>query len=376
MFDKNDIAWMNHAILLAKNGLCTTRQNPRVGCVLVKNGEKIAQGWHEFPGGPHAEVNALAQAGVHAKGATCYVSLGPCTHFGKTPPCTEALIKAGVARVIAGSIDPNPLVDSKTKALLNQAGIQFEAGLCEEQARALNPGFFMRMQNKRPFVRLKTAMSLDGRTAMQNGQSQWITGPKARARVQLLRAQSTAIITGINSVLIDNPSLNVRDEEILKIPYFEQPIRVILDSQLRMPLDAKLLSLPGEVWIYTAAAHHEKSAQLQQKGAKIYQMPLQDEHISLSAVLNHLAQQQVNEVLVEAGHTLNGAFLQENLVDEWYLFVAPKIMGDAALGLCTLPGLTQLSQAVELKITQHFQVGEDWCYIATPNKGETCSQAS
>ncbi len=354
MFNEADKAWMRLAIELAKKGLYTTRENPRVGCVLVKNGEKIGEGWHEFPGGPHAEVNALLQAGDHAKEATCYVTLAPCTHFGKTPPCFDALNKAQVGRIIAATLDPNPLVHS----------VNIESGLCQDEALALNPGFFMRMQTQRPFVRLKTAMSLDGRTAMQNGQSKWITGSKARLLVQNIRAQSCVILTGINTVLMDDPSLTVRDEDILQNPYFKQPTRVILDSQLRMPIDAKLLTLPGNVWIYTGVDHPEKIQQLQAKGAQVYILPANNQQVDLRLMLAHLAQQKINEVLVEAGSVLNGAFLQADLVDEWHLFVAPKLMGEDARGLCTLPGVTQLSQAIHLNIKQHFQVGEDWCYIA------------
>ncbi len=359
MVSDADIAWMKRAIELAKNGLYTTRENPRVGCVLVKNGEKIGEGWHEFPGGPHAEINALAQAGERAQGATCYVTLAPCTHYGKTPPCSEALIKANIGRVITGSLDPNPQVTNHP---------EMESGLCEEEAMTLNPGFFMRMRVGRPFVRLKTAMSLDGRTAMQNGQSQWITGVDSRARVQKLRAQSCAILTGINTVLMDNPSLTVRDEEILKNPYFKQPTRVILDSQLRMPVDAKLLSLPGKVWIYTCKGDPQKIAALKDKGAEVYVIRKKNKSVDLHAVLKHLAEKKINEVLVEAGSILNGAFLQENLVDEWHLFVAPKLMGDAARGLCTLPSVTQLSQAIDLEIKQHLTMGVDQYYIVKVKK--------
>lgn len=353
MFNEADSAWMQHAIALAKNGNYTTRENPRVGCVLVKNGEKIGEGWHEFPGGPHAEINALAQAGENARGSTCYVSLQPCTHFGKTPPCSDALKKAGIARIIAATQDPNPLVSNEN----------IEYGLCESEAFDLNPGFFMRMQKNRPFIRLKTAMSLDGRTAMENGQSQWITGPASRAYVQKLRAQSCAILTSINTVLFDNPSLTVRDEAIIALPHFKQPIRVILDSQLRMPLDAKLLTLPGGVWIYTCVNNSEKTKLLNEKGAQVFVLPSSGKHLDLSAVLAHLAQQKINEVLVEAGSVLNGAFLQAGLVDEWVLFVAPKIMGDNARGLCALPDISELSQAINLEIKQHFQIGEDYCYV-------------
>jgi diaminohydroxyphosphoribosylaminopyrimidine deaminase / 5-amino-6-(5-phosphoribosylamino)uracil reductase len=351
MYNETDIAWMTYAITLAKKGMYTTRENPRVGCVLVKNGEKIGEGWHEFPGGPHAEVNALKQAGMAAKDATCYVTLAPCTHYGKTPPCFDALKKAGIGRIIAATRDPNPLVDHT----------DIESGLCSDEARALNPGFFMRMQSGRPFVRLKTGMSLDGRTAMQNGQSQWITGPDARSLVQKIRAQSDVILTGINTVLMDDPSLTVRDDEILAQAHFKQPIRVILDRQLRIPLHAKLLQLPGPVWIYTEVNHQEKIQQLSAMGATVHIMPT----LEIDAVLKDLAKAKINEVLVEAGSILNGAFLQANLVDEWHLFVAPKILGDAAHGLCTLPQVTQLSQAIALNMKQCCRVGEDYYYIAS-----------
>ncbi|MGA2655283.1 MAG: bifunctional diaminohydroxyphosphoribosylaminopyrimidine deaminase/5-amino-6-(5-phosphoribosylamino)uracil reductase RibD, partial [Gammaproteobacteria bacterium] len=289
MFNENDRAWMMEAIALAKNGVYTTRENPRVGCVLVKNGEIIAKAWHEFPGGPHAEVNALAKAGEEAKDATCYVSLSPCTHFGKTPPCYEALKTAGIARIIAATRDPNPLVDELENV---------EYDLCQDEAQALNPGFFMRMQQQRPFIRLKTGMSLDGRTAMENGQSQWITGTKAREYVQKIRAQSCAILTGINTVLLDNPKLTVRDETILATPHFKQPVRVILDTHLRMPLDAKLFDEKSEIWIYTAAQNNDKIKQLQDKGAKVFMIAQNKTHLDLHEVLKHLAEQKINEVLV------------------------------------------------------------------------------
>lgn len=353
MFTETDRTWMNQAIELAKHGMYTTRENPRVGCVLVKNGQKIAQGWHEFPGGPHAEINALKQAGENALGATCYVSLSPCTHFGKTPPCYDALKKAGIARIVAATTDPNPHVNT----------LEIEYGLCETEAKALNPGFFMRMQWQRPFIRLKTGMSLDGRTALENGESKWITGEKSREYVQKIRAQSSAILTGIDTVLCDNPSLTVRDETILALPYFKQPIRVILDTHLRIPLNAKLFDEQGEIWIYTAKQNDGKIKQLQEKGAQVFMVAQDKMHLDLNQVVKHLASQNINEVLVEAGSTLNGAFLQNNLVDEWIIFVAPKILGDKARGLCTLPDIAELSQAVNLEIKQHFQIGEDYCYI-------------
>lgn len=356
--NKTDNAWMIEAIELAKKGIYTTRENPRVGCVLVKNNQKIAEGWHEFPGGPHAEINALIKAGDHANGATCYVSLSPCTHFGKTPPCYDALKKAGIKKIIAATHDPNPAV----KAL------DIAYGLCETEAKALNPGFFMRMQNQRPFIRLKSGMSLDGRTAMENGQSQWITGEKSREYVQQLRAQSCAILTGINTVLFDNPSLTVRDENILALPHFKQPVRVILDTNLRIPLDAKLFDTTGDIWIYTAEHNSEKIKPLQDKGAKVFIVSKDKTHLNILEILKHLGQQNINEVLVEAGSTLNGAFLQAGLVDEWQILVAPKILGDKAKPLCTLNGISQLSQAINLNIKQHFQMGEDFCYIAEVKK--------
>ncbi|HLF67386.1 MAG TPA: bifunctional diaminohydroxyphosphoribosylaminopyrimidine deaminase/5-amino-6-(5-phosphoribosylamino)uracil reductase RibD, partial [Gammaproteobacteria bacterium] len=286
-------------------------------------------------------------------------------HYGKTPPCTEALIQAGITRVVVACEDPNPLVGKNSQERLMQAGIAYASGLCQAEAHALNQGFFMRMQAQRPFVRLKTAMSLDGRTAMKCGQSQWITGIPSRQLVQKLRAQSDVILTGIETVLIDDPSLTVRDEEILSLTHFKPPHRVILDTALRMPLGAKLLSLPAEVWIYTCSADEEKKAALSERGAKIFMMPEKDRCVDLVAVMHHLAEQQVNEVLVEAGSRLNGSFLQAGLVDEWHLFIAPKIMGDTARGLCTLP-ITELTEAYALTIKQHFQVGEDWCVIAHP----------
>jgi diaminohydroxyphosphoribosylaminopyrimidine deaminase/5-amino-6-(5-phosphoribosylamino)uracil reductase len=341
---------MARALQLAARGLFTTSPNPRVGCVIVSDDQVVGEGWHERAGTPHAEIHALKAAGEAARGATVYVTLEPCSHHGRTPPCAEALINAGVARVVAAMSDPNPLVAGGGISMLTLAGIDAEVGLMETEARALNPGFVSRMTRQRPWVRLKTAATLDGKTALANGASQWITGAAARADVQTLRARACAILTGSGTVLADNPRMNVRDFDIGR-----QPLRVVVDSVLRTPATAAIL--PALV-----ACHHAEPAAraaLEQAGAEVVELPGVDGRVDLVALLALLAQRGVNELHVEAGAALNGALLAAGLVDEWVAYVAPMAVGDDARGLFAQPPLTSLADAARFKLADVRQLGGD-----------------
>lgn len=368
---RDDVHYMTRAIELARRGLYTTQPNPRVGCVLVRDGAVVGEGWHRKAGEPHAERNALADAGDNARGATAYVTLEPCSHHGRTPPCADGLIEAGVARVVAAMVDPNPQVAGQGMARLAAAGIETHTGVLQADAAALNPGFIKRMTCGRPYVRCKLAMSLDGRTAMASGESQWITGAAARKDVQRLRARSDAIVTGIGTVLADDPSMNVR----LSAPelpgvgsddYLRQPLRVVLDSRLRMPASAKMLSLPGDTLVLTCVEDLAHGVELASAGAEVLSLPASDGELSLPAVLDELGRRQVNEVLVEAGPVLAGAALAAGLIDELIVYLAPHIMGDAARGLFHLPGLERMADRVPLKITDIRAVGDDWRITARP----------
>ena len=358
---------MTLALQLAEQGLYTTTPNPRVGCVIVKNNRIIGQGAHLKAGEPHAEVLALRTAGERAKGADVYVTLEPCNHHGRTPPCVDALIQAGVGRVVVAMQDPNPLVAGNGVKRLQASGIQVEVGLMESVAFNLNSGFIARMTCGLPYVRCKIAASLDGRTALNNYQSQWITGEAARADVQHWRAQSCAIITGIGTVLADNPSMNVRLSDISR-----QPLRVIVDSQLQTPLDCKLLSTshPQSAPVLIAYANDANQQQqlLMAKGVRLLQLPNQNGNVDLTALLATLAQQGVNEVLLEAGQGLNGAFLQAGLIDELILYYAPKLMGTDAKGMFAVPELTNMQQVTHLQIIDVRQFGQDIRLRAKPKK--------
>lgn len=348
---------MSSALQLAERGLYTTDPNPRVGCVLVKDGVVVGEGWHVRAGEAHAEINALAQAGAQARGATAYVTLEPCCHQGRTPPCSDALISAGVTRVVAALIDPNPRVAGQGLAQLQSAGISVENGILAAQAEALNPGFVMRMRKGRPFVRAKLAMSLDGRTAMATGESKWITSEAARADVQRLRARSSAIISGIGTVLMDDPSLTVRMDGVANV---RQPLRVVLDPYLSMSPDARLLSLPGRTLVCTAVDDAALREQLVRAGAEVVRIASQGDALDLRAMLEMLAIEQVNEVLLETGATLSGAMLRAGLIDELVIYMAPHLMGDSARGLFHLPGLTEMNDRVALDISDIRAVGKDW----------------
>lgn len=352
--------YMMRALQLAERGLFTTAPNPRVGCVIVKEGVIVGEGWHERAGEPHAEINALRAAGEQARGATAYVTLEPCCHHGRTPPCTDALIAAGVKAVIAAMVDPDPRVAGQGLAQLTAAGITVSQGVLTTQAEALNPGFVMRLRQGRPWMRAKLAMSLDGRTAMASGESRWITGNAARADVQRWRARSAAILTGINTVLADDPSLNIRGA-LTDAKFERQPLRVILDTDLRLPASARLLSLPGRTLVCTALDDAAKHAALRAAGADVRAVPrAADGHVDLAAVMSLLASEQINEALVEAGPSLNGALLQAGLIDELLIYLAPHLMGDAARGLFHLPGLQAMRDRINLDIVDIRAVGRDW----------------
>ena len=360
-FTALDHEHMARAIQLAARGLYTTDPNPRVGCVIVKNGQVIGEGWHVRAGEAHAEIHALQQAGEQAQAATAYVSLEPCCHHGKTPPCSDALIAAQVARVVVAMQDPNPRVAGNGMRQLQAAGIQVELGLLEAQAKALNPGFIQRMQMRRPYVRNKLAMSLDGRTAMADGESKWITGDAARQDVQRLRARSSAIMTGVGTVLADDPALTVRLADTER-----QPLRVIIDSNLSTPLTARLLKEPGETLIMTVNPDPDLQASLRDAGAEVVQIGNAGQDVDLKLVLANLAERNINEVLLETGATLSGAMLEAQLINEMVFYMAPLLMGDAARGLYRLPQLQQMADRIELDIQDVRPVGKDLRITATP----------
>jgi diaminohydroxyphosphoribosylaminopyrimidine deaminase/5-amino-6-(5-phosphoribosylamino)uracil reductase len=350
-----DYRFMARAVRLAARGLYSTQPNPRVGCVLVRDDRITGEGWHEAAGGPHAEIRALEQAGAKAAGADCYVSLEPCNHHGRTPPCTEALIRAGVRRVIAAMTDPDPRMAGRGLARLQEEGIDTAHGLLEAQAAVLNRGYMRRLTQGLPLIRCKQALSLDGRTAMASGESKWITGEAARRDVQRLRARSCAVLTGIGTVLKDDPRLDVRD---VTLPGQRQPLRVVLDRELRMPADARMLSIPGRTLIFSHDADNsDKHGVLKGAGAEVI---ILEERDFLRGVLKYLAgKEQVNEVLVEAGATLTGALLQDGLVDELILYQAPVILGDSARGLFHLPHLQNMKDRVKLTLTECRHIGGD-----------------
>ncbi|MGB9494636.1 MAG: bifunctional diaminohydroxyphosphoribosylaminopyrimidine deaminase/5-amino-6-(5-phosphoribosylamino)uracil reductase RibD [Azonexus sp.] len=357
-FSAVDHGKMARALQLAERGLWTTAPNPRVGCVLTRDGVIVGEGWHETAGEPHAEVHALRAAGDAARGATAYVTLEPCSHHGRTPPCAEALIAAGVSRVVAAMGDPNPLVAGAGLALLEQAGIATASGLLESEARELNIGFVARMTRGRPWLRLKAAASLDGKTALNNGVSQWITGPEARRDGQRWRARACAILTGIGTVRDDDPQLNVRDFATPR-----QPLRVIVDSRLETPVNARILQ-GGQVLVAGAVEDVEKAELLRSTGAEVQIFPNAAGKVDLKALLEFLAQRGINEVHAEAGFKLNGSLLREGLVDELLLYLAPCLIGHVASGLFNLPELATLDDKRRLRIHDLRQIGEDIRLIA------------
>jgi len=363
---QQDTVYMAEAIQLAWKGLYTTEPNPRVGCVLVKNSRIVGRGWHQKAGEGHAEVNAIKDAGSQAKGSTAYVSLEPCSHFGKTPPCANALIQAGVIRVVSAMKDPNPEVSGSGFNLLQKAGIQVESGLLELQAQALNLGFIKRMQTKRPFVRIKMAVSVDGRTAMASGESKWITGAAAREDVQRLRARSSAVISGIGTVLYDDAALTVRSSELGLENADEiskrQPLRVILDSGAQIPEHAKLFASAGPILLVVSSKARVADGILQHSNVSVFRLPAGTKESvrsnSVELVLAELARRGCNEVLVEAGASLAGSFIRENCWDELVLYIAPKLMGSLARPLANLP-MEYMSEAKSLQLKDMRVVGDD-----------------
>ena len=356
-----DLSYMAQAVQLAKQGLCSVSPNPRVGCVLVKDGAVIAQGWHIAAGGAHAEIHALQQAGANANGATAYVTLEPCSHHGKTPPCCDALIQAGIARVVYGMQDPNPQVSGAGLQKLRDAGIAVEGPVLEQPAQALNPGFIKRMRHGLPFVRIKMAMSLDGRTAMASGESQWITGAAARHDVQRLRAESCAIITAASTVLSDNAQLTVRDPQHLAALGARRPLRVLLDQHAHVALDARIFDDQAPtLWCTSKPAPANLPTHIRH-----WMLPVKQHRADLQALLTQLAELGCNEVLVEAGATLAGAFLQERLADEMIVYMAPKLLGSTARPLFTLP-FESMNEAHNLTILDVRAVGDDWRFTIQP----------
>ena len=360
MSARQDAFYMARAIQLAKRGRYTTDPNPRVGCVLVRDNVVIGEGWHVKAGLGHAEVEALNNV-QDAQGATAYVTLEPCSHYGRTPPCCDALIKAGVSRVVAAMQDPNPQVSGRGLDKLKASGVQVTCGVLAEDARALNRGFIKRMTENRPFLRSKLAMSLDGRTAMASGESKWITSAEARADVHKLRAESSAILTGINTVLADDPTLNARvDWDVV------QPVRVVLDSRLNMPVTARMASESGRSLILTCSRDEYKRQALQDAGFEVYTLTDKNARLDLHEVMNFLAEQQINEMLVEAGSVLNGALLAEGLVDEWVIYMAPCILGEQGRGLFNLPDLRTMADKKSLTLGDVRQIGPDLKLTLTP----------
>lgn len=348
---------MGRALALAERGLYTTTPNPRVGCVIVKDGKTVGEGWHEKAGGPHAEAAALAQAGMAARGATTYVSLEPCNHHGRTPPCSDTLIAAGVARVVAAMRDPNPEAGGGGEKLA-AAGIRFEHGLLEDEARELNIGFVSRVTRKRPWLRMKIAASIDGRTALANGQSQWITGPAARRDGHAWRARACAVLTGIGTVREDNPRLNVRE---MATP--RQPLRVVIDSRLETPPEARILE-GGGVLIFCAVDDPGRRAALQRKGAEIAVLANSGGKVDLPEMLKELARRGINEVHAEGGVKLNGSLVREDCVDELLVYLAPSLLGDSARGMVSLAEMKALDERVELEIRGVERVGGDLRILA------------
>ena len=362
-FSPQDVAFMQLALDLAKQGEFTTTPNPSVGCVLVKDGKVVGKGFHAKAGEPHAEVMALREAGKNARGATAYVTLEPCSHFGRTPPCAKGLVEAGVSKVIAAMCDPNPQVAGKGLQILSDAGIQSAVGLLEENAEQLNKGFLKRMRTGKPFVQLKLAMSIDGKTAMSSGESKWITGAQARADVQQYRAKASAILSTSQTVLADDPSLNVRWEELppnVKADYpqekLRQPVRVILDSSHKVRSDFKVFSTESPVWLVGEDDYPLTGFPV---FTEYLQLDRNQGETRLQALMSALGKRQINTLWVEAGATLAGALIAENLVDELIIYMAPKLLGDQARDLCHLPNLTQLVDAPLWQLQSYEPVGDD-----------------
>jgi diaminohydroxyphosphoribosylaminopyrimidine deaminase / 5-amino-6-(5-phosphoribosylamino)uracil reductase len=345
-FSAFDHAMMARALALAGNGLCTTTPNPRVGSVVTQGDTIVGEGWHDKAGGPHAEVVALGHAGGRAAGATLYVTLEPCNHQGRTPPCIDLIKKNKINRVIAAMLDPNPQAAHGGEALA-AAGIRFEHGLMEAAAKELNIGFVSRMTRGRPWVRMKIAATLDGRTALANGKSQWITGPEARKDGHRWRARACAILTGIGTVKADDPRLTVRE-----VATPRQPLRVIVDSRLEIRHDAKVLEGGGAL-IFTAIDADRPL------NAETHRLPNPHGKVELPEMLDELARRGVNELHVEAGFRLNGSLVREGCVDEFLIYLNPSLLGDEAQGMVSLPGFSSLEERIKLKIASMDRIGDD-----------------
>ncbi len=357
-----DHAHMAQALRLARRGLHTTQPNPRVGCIIAHGDEVVGSGWHRRAGSAHAEVHALAEAGERARGATAYVTLEPCAHFGRTPPCADALIAAGVVRVVIAHEDPFAEVDGRGIVKLRDAGIRVDSGLMAEAARELNRGFLARVGRRRPWVRLKLAMSLDGRTALASGDSKWITGEAARADVQRWRARSSALLTGVGTVLADDPRLTVRLPEAEAVA----PLRVILDGKLRTPRGANVLDGSAPTLVVHAAdvvPADDRFARVE-----LAALEIRGGRLDLSALMVLLAAREVNEIQVEAGPTLCGALFGQGLVDELLLYIAPVLLGDAARPLLALPGLAEMSERWKLTMVDQRMLGQDSRWLLRPRE--------
>lgn len=350
-FSDFDTAMMSRALALAEKGLCTTTPNPRVGCVIALRGEVVGEGWHERAGEPHAEADALVQASGNARGATAYVTLEPCNHQGRTPPCAPSLVRAGIERVVAAMRDPNPKSNRGGDALA-AAGVRFESGLMEDEARELNLGFVSRMTRGRPWVRLKIAATLDGRTALANGASQWITGPEARRDGHRWRARACAVATGAGTVRADDPQLTVRD-----VPASRQPLRVVIDSHVETPPAARVLQ--GEKALVFAAVEGKSLP-----NAEIVVLPNPGGKVDLAKMLAELGRRGINELHVEGGFKLNGSLLREGCVDELLVYLNPSLLGDSAQGMVDLAEMSSLEQRVPLKVRSVDRIGEDLRIIA------------
>ncbi len=363
----NDHAWMAEAIRLAQKGLYTTRANPRVGCVIVKEGNAIARGYHAFPGRHHAEINAINNATESIENAVVYVTLEPCVHDGKTPPCVESLVAAKVGRVVAATEDPNPLVNGKGLAYLSRHGIETHCNVLQKEALELNKGFIKRMHTNRPYVTVKSAISLDGKTALASGESKWITGEPARLDVQKLRARSCAILSGIGTILADDPRLTVRlSKESLGLEEEpEQPLRVVLDTDLRIPESAKALHALGKTIIYTCSNDAQKVDRLQDKNVEVVTLE-QTKLLGLAEVMHDLGGRGINEVLVEAGATLVGSLLDQGLVDEMIVYMAPHLIGEAGRGLANLPLITDMQDRLAMRVKDISVIGDDIKLKARP----------
>ena len=354
-FSAFDEAAMRRALELAQRGLYSTHPNPRVGAVLARDEEIVGEGWHERAGEPHAEPIAIRAAGDRARGATAYVTLEPCSHHGRTPPCVDVLLAAGVRRVVYAIGDPNPRVNGAGAARLKEAGLKVQSGLLEADAEALNAGFLMRMRHRRPFIRLKTGASLDGKIALANGESKWITSEAARADVQHWRAQSGAVLTSAATVLADDPRLDVR------IDSPRQPMRVVLDRRRALRKSARILAPPGDVLVFAAPTKERKAGPSDERlgDARVERMRVSRSHLDLPVEFARLAELEVNDVLVEAGSRLAGALFAAGLVDEWLLYIAPKLLGKDAKPLAALARLTRLDAAPEFEVLDSRAVGPD-----------------